>query len=263
MAQVRILLVFDDTVMAGYLREKLTVNAGYSVTLESNASLAVEVFKEKTFDLVIFKFGMPDFDTLEFVSNLKKFDPDCVIITFIEDESEPGFQKYISRLSIYDFVSMPVNFEKLFLLIKKGADLHTLLIANRKLTQSIQEQNIALQKQNTLLAKRIEESTKNLTRLYEDLRSTYMRTIKVLAQAIDARDHYTHSHSQNVAKYAVAIAQEMNLSASEIILIRDACELHDLGKIGIDDSILSKPSELTADEFELMKKHPMTAANIL
>jgi putative nucleotidyltransferase with HDIG domain len=120
-----------------------------------------------------------------------------------------------------------------------------------------------LEKQNTLLTKRIEESTKNLTRLYENLRSTYLRTIKVLAQAIDARDHYTHSHSENVAKFAVAIASEMRLSARDIENIREACELHDLGKIGVEDSILGKTSNLNEFEWEQVKRHPVIGAQIL
>ena len=127
----------------------------------------------------------------------------------------------------------------------------------------MKERSISLEKQNILLTKRIEESTRNLSRLYEDLRSTYMRTIKVLAQAIDARDHYTHSHSENVAKYAVAIAEELKLSAKEIETIREACELHDLGKIGIEDSILSKPTSLTEDEWTQIRRHPAIGAQIL
>lgn len=132
-----------------------------------------------------------------------------------------------------------------------------------KIMQVLKEENVSLQKQNILLSKRIEESAKNLTRLYEDLRSTYMRTIKALAQAIDARDHYTHSHSQNVARYAVAIANEMHVSIEDIETIREACELHDLGKIGIQDNILIKPAELTPQEWKVMKRHPLTGAQIL
>jgi len=137
------------------------------------------------------------------------------------------------------------------------------MTASRRLTQILQEQNTSLQKQNTLLAKRIEESTRNLTRLYEDLRSTYMRTIKVLAQIIDARDHYTHSHSENVKTIATAIAEEMNLSVKDIDLIGEACELHDLGKVGIGDNILSKPSGLNEQEWAQIKRHPQLAAQIL
>lgn len=142
-------------------------------------------------------------------------------------------------------------------------ELRSLILVNRKFIQGLQESNQSLQKQNTVLAKRIEDSTRNLTRLYEDLRTTYMRTIKVLAQAIEARDHYTHSHSENVAKYATVIASEMGLSAKEIETIRQACELHDLGKIGIEDSILMKPEALTKEEWVEIRKHPVIGATIL
>ncbi|MEW6101489.1 MAG: HD domain-containing phosphohydrolase [Candidatus Omnitrophota bacterium] len=134
---------------------------------------------------------------------------------------------------------------------------------NQKLIEDLKNHNQELAKQNMILANRIEESTKNLSQLYGDLRSTYMHTIKVLAQAIDARDHYTHRHSENVAKYAVIIASQLGLSLREIETIREACELHDLGKIGVEDNILSKPSVLNSEEWEKIKQHPITAANIL
>ncbi len=114
-----------------------------------------------------------------------------------------------------------------------------------------------------LVARRVVDATTNLSRLYEHLGSTYMRTIKVLAQAIDARDHYTHSHSENVSRYAITIANYMRLPAKEIEILRQACELHDLGKIGIEDSILLKSSSLTELEWEQVRKHPVIGAQIL
>lgn len=254
----RILLINDDKETSRYLREKLVIDGGYSVTFESNPRMAEETFRQNSFDfdMVIAKFD------IELIKGLKKIDPDCIILVLQEYDNPEGTRE-ISRLGIYDSITKTINLEKLLFLIKKGIELHSIMAAHRKLTFSLQEQNITLQKQNTLLARRIEESTKNLTRLYEDLRTTYMRTIKVLAHAIDARDHYTHSHSENVAKYAVAIAEEMGLSTKDIEMIREACELHDLGKIGIEDIILSKPSGLTDQEWEQIKRHPQTAAQIL
>lgn len=258
----RILLVDDDNKTLRYLTEALIINGGYAVSCESNIQAALETFKQNIFDIVIANFDVPNLNYTELIKGFKKIDLDCIIIAYLDKENL-SLLREISRLGIYDFITKPVNLEKLFFLIKKGAELHSLMATHRKLTQSFQEQNICLQKQNTLLARRIEESTKNLTRLYEDLRTTYMRTIKTLAHAIDARDHYTHSHSENVAKCAVAIAEEMGLSANDIEMIREACELHDLGKIGIEDIILSKPSSLTEQEWEQVKRHPQTAAQIL
>jgi len=113
------------------------------------------------------------------------------------------------------------------------------------------------------LVRRIEDATTNLSRLYENLRSTYLRTIKVLAQAIDARDHYTHSHSENVSRYVREIANFMKLPEKDIEILRQACELHDLGKIGIGDNVLLKTSTLTAEEWDQVRKHPVIGAQIL
>lgn len=256
------MLINNDEAISRYLRENLTLTGGYTVSFASNSHSGIETFRRDGFDIVLVKFGIPDIDGFTLIKELKKIDPDCIIIVLIE-EANPYLLKDIYDVGAYDFISQPINLEKLFFLVKKGMDLRALMLAHRKLVDGLQEHNKSLQKQNTLLARRIEESTKNLTRLYEDLRQTYMRTIKVLAQAIDARDHYTYRHSENVAKYSVAIAEEMHLSSNEIALIRDACELHDLGKIGVEDQILSKPSSLTPKEWEQVKRHPQTGAQIL
>lgn len=257
-----ILLINDDEAISGYLREKLIITGGYSVDIESTSPAGIEAFRQNSFDAAIVKFDMPDMDGPTAVKNLKQIDPDCIIIALVDDLSSQRAKQF-PEIGVYDSISKPINLEKLFFLIKKGTQTHNLMLAQRKLSQSFKEQNLSLQKQNTLLAKRIEESTKNLTRLYEDLRSTYMRTIKVLAQAIEARDHYTHSHSENVAKYATIIAEEMRLSLDQIEMVREACELHDLGKIGVEDSILTKTAPLTDKEWEQIKKHPQIGAQIL
>lgn len=259
----RILLIDNDDQELRFLKETLVLNSDYSVHCEPNLEKGFRAFEHDGFSFVIAKFNMPEQQNVWFVKELKKIDPDCIIVALVDEDMNANMFNEISRLGVYDIISKPINLEKLFFLIKKGVDLHALALANRKLTISLREHNDFLQKQNSFLARRIEESTKNLTRLYEDLRQTYMHTIKVLAQAIDAKDHYTHSHSQNVAKYAVAIAEEMGFSAKDIDVLRDACELHDLGKIGVDDSVLSKPSSLTPEEWEQIKRHPQTAAQIL
>ena len=258
----KILFICDDNEVSRYLVEQLMVEGGYFVTLESTAKQGLDTFRANDFDLVIAKPQMPDLSSLELIRELKRADPDCIIIALL-DEHRQEVLEYLFSLGIYDFIAKPINLEKLFFLIRKGIEMHTLMQVNRRLTQGLKESNVSLEKQNSLLAKRIEDSTKNLTRLYEDLRSTYMRTIRVLAQAIDARDHYTHSHSQNVAQYAIAICAEMGLSAKEIEIIRQACELHDLGKIGIEDNILGKVEPLTDEEWKQIRKHPLIAVQIL
>lgn len=100
-------------------------------------------------------------------------------------------------------------------------------------------------------------------RLYENIQKVYLSTIEVLATAIDAKDPYTQGHSRRVTQYSVAIAEEMNLSPKEIEDIRYAGLLHDVGKIGIKDSIIRKPGRLTDEEYAIIKKHPAIGAKIL
>lgn len=103
----------------------------------------------------------------------------------------------------------------------------------------------------------------SLTRVYKNLKGIYMHTISALASALEAKDHYTRSHSENVTKYAVVIARELDLPAAQIETIREACRLHDLGKIGIHDYILTKPGKLSPEEWEEVKLHSLRGAEIL
>lgn len=100
-------------------------------------------------------------------------------------------------------------------------------------------------------------------RLYRSLQDLYLRTVTSLVSAIDAKDHYTRKHSESVSKYASLIAKEMNLPPQEIETVRLAGQLHDIGKIGIQEDILTKPGKLTEKEWEEMKKHSEKAAEIL
>jgi putative two-component system response regulator len=262
MSKKKILLICDDLDSCRYIQKELLSQGEYLVTLTEAPKEGLELFRQNSFDLVIFKPHVLDLNSLGLIKDLKNVDPDCVIVAFL-NEDRPEVIEHLFNLGVYDFITKPVNSDKLFFSVKKGIGLHNLLVANRRFTQGLKEGNTSLEKQNIMLAKRIEDSTRNLTRLYEDLRSTYMRTIKVLAQAIDARDHYTHSHSENVAKYATAIAMKMGFSAKEVEVIRQACELHDLGKIGIEDSILMKPGALSDEEWIQIRRHPIIGAQIL
>jgi putative nucleotidyltransferase with HDIG domain len=99
--------------------------------------------------------------------------------------------------------------------------------------------------------------------LYKNLKEIYLHTISALASALDAKDHYTRSHSEHVTRYATAIAEEFGLDESQIDLIRQACQLHDLGKIGIHDYILTKKGKLTSEEWDEIKLHSLRGAEIL
>ena len=101
------------------------------------------------------------------------------------------------------------------------------------------------------------------TQLYERLQDTYLGAIASLAAAIEARDPYTVGHSARVTQYSVAIAESMGLNSDEVEEVRLAGILHDLGKIGVPDSILNKPGRLTEEEYSAIKMHPVLSMRIV
>ena len=99
--------------------------------------------------------------------------------------------------------------------------------------------------------------------LYQDLKRTYFSIINALTSAIEAKDEYTRGHSVLVSKYSVAIAAAMGLTHSVVESIQIAGLLHDLGKIGVPEDILTKPGKLTDGEYVIVKAHPEIAMKIL
>jgi HD-GYP domain-containing protein (c-di-GMP phosphodiesterase class II) len=91
----------------------------------------------------------------------------------------------------------------------------------------------------------------------------FLGTVKALAAAIDGKDPYTRGHSERVSRFSVATAQALGLPDDEIEKIRISALLHDVGKIGIDDRVLKKPSALSDEEFEIMKTHPQKGFKIM
>jgi putative nucleotidyltransferase with HDIG domain len=99
--------------------------------------------------------------------------------------------------------------------------------------------------------------------LFENLRENYFRTVQALMAAVEAKDPYTRWHSTNVAKYAVAIARDIGMTPSQLEEMHIAAILHDVGKIGISERIISKPGGLSQEEFDIMKDHPAHGIRIL
>ncbi len=114
-----------------------------------------------------------------------------------------------------------------------------------------------------VMTENLERFVADLKRAAEENRELFLNSIQMLAGAVDEKDPYTRGHSDRVTRYSVVLATEMGLAPEEIDKVRIAAQLHDVGKIGIEDRVLKKPSALTPDEFELMKAHTTKGANIL
>ena len=114
-----------------------------------------------------------------------------------------------------------------------------------------------------VMSQELEHFVHDLKRAATENRELFMGSIQMLAGAVDEKDPYTRGHSDRVTRYSVMIAREMGIYEDYIETVRISAQLHDVGKIGIEDRILKKPGALTPEEFDIMKTHTTKGANIL
>jgi HD-GYP domain-containing protein (c-di-GMP phosphodiesterase class II) len=113
------------------------------------------------------------------------------------------------------------------------------------------------------MSEELEHFVEDLKRAAEENLALFMGSIQMLAGAVDEKDPYTRGHSDRVTRYSLLIAKEMGLPPAFMETLQISAQLHDVGKIGIEDHILKKPGSLTEEEFEVMKTHTTKGANIL
>jgi len=156
-------------------------------------------------------------------------------------------EKYTSK----SFISIPLKVQ--------NRVIGVLNVNNKESRQKFDEKDLRLL---TILADQSARTIEN-AELYKHMQDTYLGTIQTLARAIDAKDPHTKGHSDRVTRYAVKIAKEMNLSETVIRNIEYAALIHDIGKIGIQETILAKKGKLSRAEYEIVKMHPLIGESII
>jgi len=122
---------------------------------------------------------------------------------------------------------------------------------------------MARREYRTRLEKNVREKTNELQGALRAVETSYQNTLLALVAALDAREHETSDHSQRVVRYTSAIAKALGFHGLELAEIARGALLHDIGKIGVPDNILRKPGKLTAEEFDVIKQHPIIGDRIL
>ena len=167
------------------------------------------------------------------------------------DAHDSGFGAELERQGLRAALCVP--------LVIKGKVIGVLNVSRAESVEAFSRENLKIV---ASFAGQLAVAIEN-ARLYVDLENTFLGTIGALAAAVDAKDPYTYGHSNEVTDYTLAIADELKTPAADRETLRIAALLHDIGKIGIDGTILNKPGKLTDDEFEVIRSHPDIAANIL
>ena len=251
---VHILVVDDDPAIREVLREGLG-DCGYSCETATNGQEALAMLRSNGFQLVVSDVDMPVMDGVSLLREVKALRPDTEIImlTGLVD-LDTAIQAI--RMGASDYLTKPFNLEQVRITVERALEKQRLVLENREYRANLE----------TKVAERtaaLTQKTREVEDLFLRLNESYQTTLEALATALDARDAETLGHSVRVGAYTVAVAQRMGVCDPALTDIYRGALLHDVGKIGIPDSILLKPGKLTAAEWQEMRKHPEIGARML
>lgn len=242
--QARILIV-DDQAANTRLLERILRRAGYTrLTSTTDSREVLSIFTSLQPDLVLLDLMMPHVNGFEVMEQLKPLIPsgDYLPILVLTADVTGEVKRRALSAGAKDFLTKPFDAIEVLLRIDN-------LLKTRML-------HLQLREQNHMLDEKVRERTLRLE-------EAQIEILERLAEAAEYRDDATGKHTKRVGQISGMIAHVLDLPAAEVELIRQAAPLHDVGKIGIPDSILLKPGKLTAEEFEVMKTHTTIGARML
>ena len=235
--QPRIVVVDDDSIVLKRAWTILTEANMKAVVLKSGAQLLDYVSENEAPDLILLDIRMPEMDGFEVLEKLRSREEkgnEIPVIFLTANEDEAAEAKGLA-CGAMDYIRKPFVANILVLRVKQAVEL------------------VRLQRN---LADEVEKKTME----YEEL---FIQVVESLATAIDAKDTYTNGHSVRVAEYSKEIAKRYGYNEEKQDAVFMMGLLHDVGKIGVPDSVINKPARLTDDEFAMIKAHPGVGARIL
>ncbi len=229
----RLVLVVDDSLTVRRLVTQALEEAGFQVMTAENGKQAMKRIQEHQPDLIISDINMPEMNGIEFCKRLHA-DPVLAVIPFVtmSSNSDRAIMRRLLQWGAASYLVKPFNLEQIVITVERLLSDHFLLLLKEK--------------------ERLDAEQKMM-----------LASITSLIAALEARDHYTRGHSEAVAKLLIDMGARMNADADELESLSIAGRLHDLGKIGVPDSILLKPGRLSDEEFVSIKAHPEIGASIL
>ena len=260
----RVLFVDDEQNVLRALK-RLFLAEDYEVHTASSGADGLAILKETEIPVIVSDQRMPVMSGAEFLEKSQELSPDSVRIILTGYADIEAAIGAINKGGAYRYVSKPWIDSDLILIVKDAFDKYFLLKENKYLTELTLKQNEELKKWSTELEFYVQQHTieltnqnKELKKLNEKLRRNLTDILSSLSSLIELRDKSMHNHSNNVALLSTAIAKEMGLPAAEIEMISTAAQLHDIGKIGDPDIVLTKNvGELSPEEMKEYVKHPV------
>ena len=242
-----ILVVDDEDFIREIICRKLG-GSGFACDSAPSAEDALAKIAQNDYDCVLSDIHMPGMSGVDLLRQIKLQDQDLAVI-LVTGAPDIDAALEAMRLGAYDHLSKPLNLAALEMTVDRALEKKRLVEENREYQHNLESM--------------VKERTKQLSAANEDLKRLFTGSIKALAQALEAKDEYTQGHSARVAEESVNIARYLSLSDTEVQRMWLAGYLHDIGKIGIKETVLNKPGKLDEEEWDLIQQHPVVAGRIL
>jgi response regulator RpfG family c-di-GMP phosphodiesterase len=243
----RILIVDDEAEVRTLLARHLEDEGSECVACSSALDALVKM-RNQHFSLVISDYMMPGMSGMEFLGRVKEQDPETafIMITGIMDINTAIDSL---RIGACDFITKPFELLAIQRAVDRALERRRLLMENRFYREALE--------------KKVRDRTLELNGALHDVEESYKITLEALVTALDAREHETQAHSQRVREYTLTLARNLGLKHDDLIQTGRGALLHDVGKIGVPDSILLKPGKLNEEEWVEMRRHPQIGYNVL
>jgi diguanylate cyclase (GGDEF)-like protein/putative nucleotidyltransferase with HDIG domain len=247
--KARILVVDDDEAILASLAALLEAQHCTVTAMSSGQAGVDEVTANgNAYDIVLVDLAMPHVDGLAVVTALAQSGTLAVPIVMSGVGTKESAIACL-RAGVYDFIDKPIDNDYLPALIARAMDYRRLRMENRCYRDNLETM--------------VKERSSKLASALESLRASYEFTLKAFVRLLDAREKQTGEHSVRVRELAVILATQAGLKGRDVEIVASAALLHDIGKIGISDRVLLKPSSLDDDQWAIMRRHPSIGYEIL
>jgi putative two-component system response regulator len=238
------ILIIDDQEQNIKLLTRILEKDGYEhVRSTTNAAEALSIYTEFKPDLVCLDLHMREKDGFQVLQEIVSHNGNSLVpVLMITADDSADVKRRALALGAKDFVGKPFDSGEVLLRIRN-------LLETQFLYQRLRDQNAELER-------KVVERTR-------ELEQSQLEVLERLAVAVEFRDDDTGNHTKRVGEVSAMLAQTIKLENATTELIRRAAPLHDIGKVGIPDSILLKAGPLTGEEFELMKMHTVIGSRML
>jgi putative nucleotidyltransferase with HDIG domain len=243
----RVLVVDDERMIRGLLTQLL--ERRYQVTAAEDGEKALAALEAAACELALVDIHMPGMSGLELLQRITQRFPDTAVI-MVSGMTEVDTAVATIKAGAYDYLIKPFSLKAVEACVERALEKRRLLLDNRSYQQNLE--------------RLVSERTRDLQTALGRIESTYDATIKALGAALDLRDSETERHCIRVADFVHKLALKAGVTDEETLRdIEWGAYLHDIGKIGVPDSILLKPAKLSEEELEVIRTHPLLGFEML